>query len=142
VDVWGTARAGDIKSPIFRGGGRIFGPKPRTYSNKLNKKVRSLARKSAISVKAESGNLVVVEDFTFDAPKTKEFVNILSSLDVAGKKTLLVTGELDKQVYLSSRNIKNTSVASSNSISTYEIMHANTLILSEGAVEKLTALLS
>ena len=104
--------------------------------------MRSLARKSAISVKAESGNLVVVEDFTFDAPKTKEFVNILSSLDVAGKKTLLVTGELDKQVYLSSRNIKNTSVASSNSISTYEIMHANTLILSEGAVEKLTALLS
>ena len=138
----GTARAGDIKSPIFRGGGRIFGPKPRTYSSKLNKKVRSLARKSAISVKASSGNLVVVEDFTFDTPKTKEFVNILASLDLQGKKSLLVTGETDKQVYLSSRNIKNTAVASSNSISTYEIMHANTLVLSEGAVEKLTALLA
>lgn len=138
----GTARAGDIKSPIFRGGGRIFGPKPRTYSNKLNKKVRSLARRSAISVKAGSGNLVVMENFTFDAPKTKEYVNILSNLDLTDKKTLLVTGETDKQVYLSSRNIKNTSVASSNSISTYEIMYANTLILSEGAVEKLTALLA
>jgi len=138
----GTARSGDIKSPIFRGGGRIFGPRPRNYSTKLNKKVKSLARKSAISVKAGKGNLMVIEDFTFDAPKTKEFANILNSLDLNGKKTLLVTGETDKQIYLSSRNIQNSAVTSSTSLSTYEIMHANTLILSEGAVEKLKTMLA
>jgi len=138
----GTARAGDIKSPIFRGGGRIFGPRPRNYSSKLNKKVRSLARKSALSVKANAGNLMVIEDFTFESPKTKEFASILSSLDLKGKKTLLVTGDTDKSVYLSSRNLQNTEVASSNSLCTYEIMHANTLILSEGAVEKLKTILA
>ncbi len=138
----GTARAGDIKSPIFRGGGRIFGPKPRNYSSKLNKKVKSLARKSAISVKASAGNLVIIEDFTFDAPKTKEYANIISSLDLNGKRSLLVTGEADKAVYMSSRNIQNAVVANSTSLSTYEIMHANTLILSEGAVDKLKTILA
>jgi len=138
----GTARAGDIKSPIFRGGGRIFGPKPRDYSSKLNKKVKSLARKSAISVKANAGNLMIIEDFTFDAPKTKEFANIISSLNLSGKRSLLVTSEADKTVYLSSRNLQNTGVANSNALSTYEIMHANTLILSEGAVDKLKTILA
>lgn len=138
----GTARAGDIKSPIFRGGGRIFGPKPRDYSSKLNKKVKSLARKSALSVKVGSGNLIVVEDFTFDAPKTKEFVNILNSLDLKNKKSLLITNAVDSSVYLSSRNVSNVNVAPATSLSTFEIMHANTVVLSEGSVDKLKEILA
>ncbi|MBX2877070.1 MAG: 50S ribosomal protein L4 [Saprospiraceae bacterium] len=131
----GTARAGDIKSPIFRGGGRIFGPRPRKYNVRLNKKVKRLARKSALSDKAAAGNILVVEDFSFEAPKTKEFINILQQLDVNGQKTVLVTSDFEKEVYLSSRNVPKTDTVRATDLNTYEIMNAGKLILSEGAVE-------
>ncbi len=133
----GTARAGDIKSPIFRGGGRIFGPKPRNYRQKLNKKVRSLARKSVLSDKAINGNIMVVEDFSFDAPKTSAYVEILNSLNCSGKKTMLVTAEHDRGLYLSSRNIQKAGVSAAQDLNAYEILNANTLILSEGSIEKI-----
>ena len=133
----GTARAGSIKSPIFRGGGRIFGPRPRTYTIRLNKKVKSLARKSALTHKATSGGIIVIEDFTFDTPKTKEFVSMLNKLELAGKKTLLVTGDHDPVLHLSSRNIQKSGVARASDLNTFQILNANTLILSVGAIEKI-----
>ena len=133
----GTARFGDIKNPIFRGGGRIFGPKPRNYRQKLNKKVKQLARKSALSGKAGAGQILVVEDFAFEAPKTKAYSNILDQLKLNGQKTLLVTADFEKSVYLSSRNLQNTSVVRANDLHTYAIMNTNTLILSEGAIDKI-----
>lgn len=133
----GTARAGDIKSPIFRGGGRIFGPRPRKYTVRLNKKVKRLARKSALSSKAAGGNILVVEDFSFEAPKTKEYINILQQLAVNGEKTVLVTSDFEKEVYLSSRNVPKTQTIRATDLNTYEIMNAGKLILSEGAVEKI-----
>lgn len=134
----GTARAGDIKNPLFKGGGRVFGPRPRTYGIKLNKKVKQLARKSALSAKATAGQIMVVEDFTFEAPKTKEFINILGKLDLADtKKVLLATGDMDKMLYLSSRNIPGSDVVRAQDLSTYQILNANTLIISETAVEKI-----
>ncbi|NRB46463.1 MAG: 50S ribosomal protein L4 [Saprospiraceae bacterium] len=133
----GTARAGDIKNPVFRGGGRIFGPRPRKYTVRLNKKVKRLARKSALSDKAAAGNILVVEDFSFEAPKTKEFINILQQLDVNGQKTVLVTSDFEKEVYLSSRNVPKTETVRATDLNTYEIMNAGKLILSEGAVEKI-----
>jgi len=131
----GTARFGDIKNPIFRGGGRIFGPKPRDYSFKLNKKVKKIARNSALSYKAKADGIVVLEDFTFDAPKTKSFVEILKSLNLDGKKTLLVLNDLDQNVTMSAKNIKSTKVVNSASLNTYDIMNANTVLISEKAVE-------
>lgn len=133
----GTARAGDIKNPVFRGGGRIFGPRPRKYTVRLNKKVKRLARKSALSDKAAAGNILIVEDFSFEAPKTKEFINILQQLDVNGQKTVLVTSDFEKEVYLSSRNVPKTETVRATDLNTYEIMNAGKLILSEGAVEKI-----
>ena len=133
----GTARAGDIKNPIFRGGGRIFGPRPRKYTVRLNKKVKRLARKSALSNKAANGNIVVVEDFSFEAPKTKEYINILQQLAVGGEKTVLVTSDFEKEVYLSSRNVPKTQTIRASDLNTYEIMNAGKLILAEGAVEKI-----
>ncbi|NET36088.1 MAG: 50S ribosomal protein L4 [Cyanothece sp. SIO1E1] len=133
----GTARAGDIKNPVFRGGGRIFGPRPRKYTVRLNKKVKRLARKSALSDKAAAGNILIVEDFSFEAPKTKEFINILQQLDVNGQKTILVTSDFEKEVYLSSRNVPKTETVRATDLNTYEIMNAGKLILSEGAVEKI-----
>jgi large subunit ribosomal protein L4 len=133
----GTARAGSIKSPLFKGGGRIFGPKPRDYSQKLNKKVKQLARKSALSSKAASGQIVVVEDFSFDAPGTKAYVEILSSLNLANQKTVLVTADLEKDIYLSSRNLQKASVARAQDLNTYQVLNANTVILSEGSIEKI-----
>ena len=133
----GTARAGDIKNPIFRGGGRIFGPRPRSYSFKLNKKVKQLARKSALTVKAAAGEILVVEDFSFEAPKTREFVNILNNLQVGDKKTLLVTADHEKEVVLSGRNLQQAEVIRATDLHPYGILHANTLVLSEGAVEKI-----
>ena len=133
----GTARAGDIKSPVFRGGGRVFGPRPRTYKIKLNKKVRRLARKSALSSKASTGEIMVIEDFSFDAPKTKEYVNILKSLEVHDKKTLFVTSDYEKELYLSGRNLKGSTITRANELNTYQILNANTLILSEGSIEKI-----
>ena len=133
----GTARAGDIKSPIFRGGGRIFGPRPHSYDIKLNKKVKRLARKSALSNKLSQGQLVVIEDFTFDTPKTAEYTKILKSLDLAKKKTILVTGDHDKLLYLSGRNVPNSKITRAQDLNTYEVMSTNTLILSEGSIEKI-----
>ena len=133
----GTARAGSIKSGIFRGGGRFFGPKPRNYRQKLNKKVSRLARKSALSDKAARGGVLIVEDFSFDAPKTKSFIEILSGLGVQDKKSLLVTADMERDIYLSSRNLSTSEVEEASNINTYQIMKANTLILSEGAIDKL-----
>ncbi|MEL7021477.1 MAG: 50S ribosomal protein L4 [Bacteroidota bacterium] len=133
----GTARAGSIKSGVFRGGGRMFGPRPRNYEIKLNKKVKRLARKSALSDKLTKEQLVVVEDFSFDAPKTKELVNILSSLGATGQKVILVTADTDKTVFLSGRNLAKTQVVRAQDLNTYNIMNCNKLILSEGAVEKI-----
>ena len=135
----GTARAGDIKNPLFRGGGRIFGPRPRTYDMKVNKKVRALARKSALSDKQAQGNIVVVEDFTFEAPKTQQFKGILDKLNISDKKSVLVTGDMDKHLYLSSRNLPKASVTRASDLNTYEIVKAQTLVLSEGAIEQIKA---
>lgn len=133
----GTARFGDIKNPIFRGGGRVFGPKPRDYSSKLNKKVKRLARKSVLSSKASAGQIVVVEDFSFEAPRTKEYLNILQCLKVADKKTVFVTADFEKEVYLSSRNVKESVVTRASDLNAYQVLRANTLVLSEGAIEKI-----
>lgn len=133
----GTARAGDIKSPVFRGGGRVFGPKPRNYRQKMNKKVRALARKSVFSDKAAGGNIVVVEDFGFDAPKTSAYIDILKSLNCDGKKSLLVTAENDRNIYLSGRNLQKADIAAAVDVNPYQILKANTLILSEGSIEKI-----
>ncbi len=131
----GTARAGSIKSPIFKGGGRIFGPRPRKYSVKLNKKVKTLAKKSALTSKAISGKIKILEDFTFDNPKTKELQTILNNLDT--KKVVLVTGEYDRALHLSGRNIKGSIVTKANELNTYQVMRANTLILTESAVAQM-----
>jgi len=131
----GTARAGSIKSPIFRSGGRIFGPRPRKYSVKLNRKVKALARKSALTSKAVSGKIKVLEDFTFDNPKTKELQTILNKLDA--KKVVLVTGEYDRALHLSGRNIKGSVVTKATELNTYQVMKAQTLILTESAVAQI-----
>ncbi len=133
----GTARAGDIKNPIFRGGGRIFGPRPRNYGLRLNKKVKRLARLSALSGKASAGEIVVVEDFSFESPKTKEYVNILDALKVKDTKSLLVTVDHEKTLYLSSRNLKKSNVVRVSDLNTYDILNAGSLILSEGAIDKI-----
>ena len=135
----GGARKGDIKSPVLRGGARVFGPKPRDYSQKMNKKVNRLARKSALSSKAANGNIIVLEDFSFDAPKTKAYMDIISNLKLTDKKSLMVTGDYEKNVYLSSRNLKKAAVTRAQDLNTYEIMYANTLILSEGALKTIVA---
>ncbi|MCR9103364.1 MAG: 50S ribosomal protein L4 [bacterium] len=134
----GTARFGDIKNPVFRGGGRIFGPRPRKYNITLNKKVKQLARKSALSSKASAGKIFVIEDFSFEAPKTKAFADILAALKVADQKPVVVTSDYEKEVYLSSRNLPKTKVVRASDLNTYEVMNAGALILSEGAVEKIT----
>ena len=136
----GTARAGSIKNPLFRGGGRIFGPVPRDYSQKVNKKVKRLAHKSALSIKAKEKSIFVVEDFQMERPNTKEFLKILSALGLAGKKNLLVLEDLNKNVYLSSRNLKNSNVVINSELNTYGISNANNLIISEGAVSKIESL--
>lgn len=133
----GTARFGDIKNPLFRGGGRMFGPRPRNYNIKLNKKVKQLARNSALSTKVSSEAIVVLEDFTFDAPKTKEFVSIVKNLNLEGKKALFVVGDYDKPLYLSSRNVPKTSLVRAQDLNTYDVMNANTIVLSESSVERI-----
>lgn len=137
----GTARAGDIKNPMFRGGGRLFGPKPRDYSFKLNKKVKSLAKKSALSSKAAEGNILIVEDFTFDNPKTKEFINVLQNLSLSGDKVLFVTADHDSSLYLSGRNIKTAKIMEAKDISTYDVLLAKKVVLSESSIERLNNLL-
>ncbi|MEM8762470.1 MAG: 50S ribosomal protein L4 [Bacteroidota bacterium] len=131
----GTARAGSIKSPVFRGGGRIFGPRPKDYTQKLNKNVKRLARKSALSLKSKEKALVVVEDFNFEAPKTKDFVSFLSSLGLEGKRSLVVLGDANKNVYLSSRNLERSEVVTNAELSTYKIVNAKSLVLTESALE-------
>jgi len=138
----GTARAGSAKSPVFKGGGTIFGPRPRSYSFKLNKNLKRLARKSALSLKVNESNLVVVEDFTFDTPSTKNFINVLKALGLENKKSLFVLGDLNKNVYLSSRNLKASSVVTNSELSTYAILNANNLVLSEGSLEGIVENLS
>ncbi len=135
----GTARAGSIKSPLFRGGGRVFGPQPRFYGFKLNKKVKELARKSALSYKASTNNIIVLEDFNFEAPKTKEMVKFGSNLNIANKKSLIVLPEQNKNIYLSSRNVQGVEVITAGELSTYKIMKASTLVLVESAVDVLQA---
>ena len=131
----GTARAGSIKSGVFKGGGRMFGPRPRNYSFKLNKNLKRLARRSALTMKANDKSIVVLEDFTMDAPKTKEFTSVLKSLGLENKKSLIVLGESNNNVYLSSRNLKGTEVVTNSELSTYKIMNANSVVLFEGSLE-------
>lgn len=138
----GTARAGSIKSPVFRGGGRIFGPRPRNYSFKLNKNLKRLARKSALSVQAKDNNVVVIEDFNFDAPSTKNFINVLKALELDSKKSLFVMGESNSNVYLSSRNLKNSKVVNNTGLSTYSVLNANKVVISESSLEGITNNLS
>jgi len=135
----GTARAGSIKNPLFRGGGRIFGPKPRFYGFKLNKKVKQLARKSALSYKASANNIVVMEDFSFEAPKTKEIIKMGNILSLGNKKSVFVLPEQNNNIYLSSRNVQGVEVVIASELSTYKIMKASTLILVESAVDVLQA---
>ena len=131
----GGARRGDINSPLLVGGARVFGPKPRDYSFKLNKKVKLLARKSALSYKAQANNIVVVEDFTFEASKTKDFVNVVNNLKVAGKKLLMVLPEANKNVYLSARNLERTNLAIASALNTYTVLNAETLVVTENALK-------
>ncbi|MEL1240048.1 50S ribosomal protein L4 [Flavobacterium flavipallidum] len=131
----GTARAGSAKSPVFKGGGTIFGPRPRSYSFKLNKNLKRLARKSAFSIKAKEANIIVLEDFNFDTPSTKNFVNVLKALELENKKSLFVLGDTNKNVYLSSRNLKASNVVSNSELSTYAILNANNLVLLESSLE-------
>jgi len=131
----GTARAGDIKNPLFRGGGRIFGPRPREYNVRLNKKVKSLARKSALSAKARDGQIMIVEDFTFEAPKTSEFLGFLENLEVQTSKVLFITGDYDNILYLSSRNIPKAKVVEARNINIYDLVLANKLVFSESAIK-------
>ncbi|MBV6440860.1 MAG: 50S ribosomal protein L4 [Haliscomenobacteraceae bacterium CHB4] len=133
----GGSRKGDINNPLYRGGGRVFGPRPRNYDIQVNAKVRRLARRSALSAKAKTGSIVVVEDFTFETPKTKEFQNILNALKVADKKPLTVLGNYDKTLYLSCRNIEKASIAPATDLSTYQIIQAGAVVITESAIEKI-----
>ena len=135
----GTARAGSIKNPLFRGGGRVFGPKPRFYGFKLNKKVKELARRSALSYKASTSSIIVLEDFSFETPKTKEIIKMGNNLNIANKKSLFVLPEQNINIYLSTRNIHGVEVVIAKELSTYKIMKASTLILTESAVDVLQA---
>tara|TARA_Y200000002_G_C22620609_1_gene637991 strand:+ start:524 stop:1153 length:630 start_codon:yes stop_codon:yes gene_type:complete len=133
----GTARAGSIKNPLFRGGGRVFGPRPKTYGFKLNKKVKVLARKSALSYKAKEDCILVLEDLSFKTPKTKDFVSVLKNLKIDSDKTLFVTSNKDENTLLSSRNIQNTKVITADKLNTYDILYSGKLIISEKAVDQI-----
>ena len=138
----GGARHGDINSPLMKGGGRVFGPKPRDYGFKLNKKVKVLARKSALSYKAQENAIIVLEDFTFEAPKTKEFINVAKNLKVDGKKILLVLPEVNKNVYLSARNLQKTEVMTANAINAYKILNADVLVVTENSLPTIDTILT
>lgn len=137
----GGARRGDINSPVLVGGGRVFGPKPRDYGFKLNKKVKALARKSALSYKAQANDIVVVEDFTLDAPKTKDFVNITKNLKVDGRKTLLLLPGVNKNVYLSARNLQRTEVMTASALNAYKVLNADVLVVTEDALKMIDGIL-
>ena len=138
----GGARRGDINSPVLVGGGRVFGPKPRDYRQKLNKKVNILARKSALSYQAKENGIIVVEDFTLEAPKTKDFLNIVKNLKVEGKKVLVVLPTEDKNVYLSARNLKEAQVMGAANINTYKILNADAVIIAESSLETIDKILT
>ncbi|SHI41494.1 LSU ribosomal protein L4P [Mesonia phycicola] len=138
----GTARAGSIKSPIFKGGGRVFGPRPRNYSFKLNKGLKRLARKSALSQKAKNSEILVVDSLNFDSAKTKNFITLLQDLGIEGKKSLFVLGESNNNVYLSSRNLKAAEVVTSSELSTYKILNANNIVFLESSLEGIESNLS
>jgi large subunit ribosomal protein L4 len=138
----GGARAGSMKSPLFKGGGRVFGPRPRDYEFKLNIKQKRLARKSALTYKAKEGSILVLEDFNFDTPQTKQYLDILNNLQVLNKKSILVLSESNKNVYLSSRNLKGAKVVTASQINTYDLMNANSVILAESSVKTLETILS
>jgi large subunit ribosomal protein L4 len=138
----GTARMGSLKSPLLRGGGRMFGPKPRDYSFKLNKKLKVLARKSALSYKVKSNEITVIENFSFETPRTRQYLELLKNLSADGLKTLLVLPETDKNVYLSSRNLQKAKVMRASELNTYEVLNSDKLILCEGSIEKIQQLLS
>jgi len=133
----GSARAGSVKSPLFKGGARAFGPHPRDYNFKLNKKVKQLARASALSYKVKENNIFILEDFGFDNPKTKESVSLLTSFNLLNKKALIVLPELNKNVYLSSRNLQNVKVVNASFINTYDVMRANTLLVLESSIAEI-----
>ena len=138
----GTARAGSIKNPLFRGGGRVFGPRVRDYSQKVNKKVKRLARKSALSIKAQEKSIIVLEDFAMDAPKTSAYIEVLKSLGLDSKKSLLVLAEPNNNVYLSSRNLKNSEALTTSELNTYKIVNANSIVLSESSVADIETILN
>jgi large subunit ribosomal protein L4 len=138
----GGARHGDINSPLLRGGGRVFGPRPRDYRFKLNKKVKQLARRSALTYKAQENAIIVVEDFTFEAPKTKEMVNVAKNLKIEGKKQLFVLPEVNKMVFLSARNLEKTKLANAADLNTYGVMNADVLVVSEKALEVIDNILN
>ena len=138
----GGARHGDINSPLMRGGGRVFGPRPRDYRTKLNKKVKVLARKSALSYKAQENAIIIVEDFNFDAPKTKDFVNVVKNLKIEGKKLLLLLPEINKNVYLSARNLQRTEVMLASSLNAYKVLNADVLVMTEKSLETIDGILT
>ena len=138
----GGARRGDIKSPVLVGGGRVFGPTPRDYSIKLNRKVKALARRSALSYKAQENSIVVVEDFTMDAPKTKDFVNITKNLKVEGKKVLLLLPEVNKNVYLSARNLQRAEVMMASTLNTYKVLNADVVVVTENSLKSIDEILN
>ena len=138
----GGARRGDINSPVLVGGGRVFGPKPRDYGFKLNKKVKVLARKSALAYKAQENAIIVVDQFNLDAPKTKDFLNIAKNLKVEGKKTLVVLPEINKNVYLSARNIQKAEVMRAGDINTYKVLNADVLVITEDSLQQIDAILN
>ncbi len=138
----GGARRGSMKSPLVKGGGRVFGPKPRDYSFKLNKKLKKLARKSALTYKAKAESITVLEDFKFEAPKTKNYLELLTNLELSGKKTLLVLAGTDSNIYKSSRNLKGTKVVSAAELSTYDVLDANNLLLVESSIKEIEKILN
>jgi large subunit ribosomal protein L4 len=138
----GGARAGSMKSPLFKGGGRAFGPQPRDYSFKLNKKLKQLARKSALGYKLQANAITIIEDFTLDAPKTKTYVGMMGNLQLSGKKTLMVVGDSNKNIYLSSRNLERNKVVSASSLNTYDIMNAQQIVVSEQSLTQIESTLA
>jgi large subunit ribosomal protein L4 len=133
----GAARVGDIKNPLFRGGGRVFGPRPRKYDFKINKKVKRLARKSALSYMAKDKNIIILEDFSFDAPKTKSFIDLLNNFDQLDNKTLLVLADSNKNIFLSSRNLRKAKVVLASDLNTYDVMNANKLMVMESSINEI-----
>ncbi len=138
----GGSRKGSIKSPVFRGGGRIFGPQPRDYSFKLNKKMKALARMSALSYKAKNNDIVILEDFSFETPKTKNFISLVNNLKISDKKALMVTANVDENLYLSSRNIQKSKVIAASDINTYDLLNADKLVLTASSVKSIEDSLS